>query len=182
MKFFTSDMHFGHKNIIRFCDRPFKDLEHMREMLIHNWNQVVSPEDEVYHLGDFSFTNSGPTQEIISRLNGKIHGIWGNHDEGRNLVHLGFVSMYQHAELRLAKDITVKLNHFPYSGDHEDQGERYPELRPKRDDDSKWLLHGHVHGMWKIKPEEKMINMGCDVWDYKPVNADKIIHIIRSST
>lgn len=178
MKYFTSDLHFGHKNIIRFCNRPFNDIDHMREMLIENWNSVVTPEDDVYHLGDFAFLNNDKTREIISRLNGRKHAIWGNHDEGKNFNNMGFASMYQYAELRLAKDIVVKLSHFPYEGDHEDQGERYPELRPIRTDD-KWLLHGHVHEIWQIKPEERMINVGCDVWNYKPVSADRIIDIIR---
>ncbi len=51
---FTSDTHFGHANIIRFCDRPFKDIQEMNERLIANWNAVVRPGDSVYHMGDFS--------------------------------------------------------------------------------------------------------------------------------
>lgn len=51
--FFTSDTHFNHTNIIRFCNRPFKDVSHMNETIISNWNRVVGPEDIVFHLGDF---------------------------------------------------------------------------------------------------------------------------------
>ena len=51
--FFTSDTHFNHANIIRFCNRPFKDVSHMNEAIISNWNRVVGPEDIVFHLGDF---------------------------------------------------------------------------------------------------------------------------------
>ena len=49
--FFTSDTHFHHANIIRFCDRPFRDVEEMDEILIRNWNEVVGPEDTIFHLG-----------------------------------------------------------------------------------------------------------------------------------
>lgn len=51
--FFTSDTHFNHTNIIRFCERPFERVDEMNEKLIDNWNSVVSPEDFVFHLGDF---------------------------------------------------------------------------------------------------------------------------------
>jgi len=75
--FFTADHHFNHKNIIRFCNRPFKTLKEMDEALIDNWNSVVEPEDIVYHLGDFSFSDP---QRYLQRLNGRIHLIFGNHD------------------------------------------------------------------------------------------------------
>jgi len=78
---FTSDTHFGHKNIIRFSSRPFKDENHMNEELVKSWNEVVGEEDEVYHLGDFSLTNANKTDEILKRLNGKIHLIKGNHEK-----------------------------------------------------------------------------------------------------
>ncbi len=78
---FTSDSHFGHKNIIRFSNRPFKDEHHMNEELIKAWNDVVGEEDDVYHLGDVSLTNSDNTHKILQRLNGKIHLISGNHEK-----------------------------------------------------------------------------------------------------
>lgn len=53
--FFTSDTHFNHTNIIRFCNRPFKDVAHMNETIIANWNSVVGPDDIIFHLGDFLF-------------------------------------------------------------------------------------------------------------------------------
>lgn len=56
--FFTSDTHFNHANIIRFCNRPFKDVSHMNEAIISNWNRVVGPEDIVFHLGDFCLGGS----------------------------------------------------------------------------------------------------------------------------
>lgn len=180
-KFFTSDLHFGHANVIKYCNRPYRTAEEMDEDLISKWNSVVSPQDEVYHLGDFAFLKDEKIKLIVPRLNGKIHGIWGNHDKGKNLVGAGFVSMYQTAELRLAKDITVKMCHFPYQGDHDDY-DRYPHLRPKKEDDGKWLLCGHIHEKWKVRHDMQMINVGTDVWGYKPVSADTIIDIIRKAT
>ena len=56
--FFTSDTHFGHANIINLCNRPFKDVNHMNDMLVENWNSVVSDDDTVFHLGDFALGGS----------------------------------------------------------------------------------------------------------------------------
>ena len=56
--FFTSDTHFNHTNIIRFCSRPFKDVAHMNETIISNWNRVVGSGDIVFHLGDFCLGGS----------------------------------------------------------------------------------------------------------------------------
>jgi predicted phosphohydrolase len=94
--FFTADQHFNHSNIIKYCNRPFKDSEDQTEQLITNWNSVVDAEDEVWVLGDFFFfykprknnekemiiydKNTGECKEILSRLNGKINLIIGNHD------------------------------------------------------------------------------------------------------
>lgn len=63
--FFTSDTHFNHTNIIRFCSRPFKDVEHMNETLIANWNRVVGPDNIVFHLGDFCLGGSAEWTKII---------------------------------------------------------------------------------------------------------------------
>ena len=57
MDFFTSDQHFGHKNIIKYCDRPFESVTQMDDEIIACWNSVVSPSDTVYVIGDVSFYN-----------------------------------------------------------------------------------------------------------------------------
>lgn len=77
MIYFTADTHFGHAAVIRLCNRPFATIEEMDGTLVANWNAVVRPKDEVYHLGDFAFTDPGP---IVRRLNGRIHLVLGNHD------------------------------------------------------------------------------------------------------
>ena len=67
--YLISDTHFGHKNIISYCNRPFSSVEEMDKTLIKNWNSVVKKEDTVYHLGDFAFGNKEFTQKIIKQLN-----------------------------------------------------------------------------------------------------------------
>lgn len=70
MIYFTSDHHFWHANIIRYCNRPFNSVEKMNEILIQIWNDLVAPEDEVYYLGDFSLA-ARPVEIYTQKLNGK---------------------------------------------------------------------------------------------------------------
>ena len=83
MNFFTADEHYGHANVIRFCKRPFTDVNDMTERLIENHNAVVRKGDCVYHCGDmFWRTVSIPeANRIMDRLNGKHYLLVGNHDE-----------------------------------------------------------------------------------------------------
>jgi len=75
--FFTSDHHFGHTNIIKFCNRPFANVDEMNEELIRRWNEKIAPGDEVYHLGDFALITPEKLNEILDRLNGTIYLIAG---------------------------------------------------------------------------------------------------------
>jgi calcineurin-like phosphoesterase family protein len=187
VKFFTSDLHFGHRNIIKYCDRPYNSVEWMNEELVANWNNMVLPEDTVYVLGDFSLSKDWATK-YGPALNGTKHLIAGNHDHCHpihykknekkkqrmhKLYHdAGFSSIQTELTLEIAGQ-TVKLHHMPYSNDHT-ADERYKDLRPK--DDGGWLLHGHVHRAWKVR--EKQINVGVDVWGFKPVPILEIERII----
>lgn len=80
--FFTSDQHFGHRNIIKHCNRQFESVEEMDEILIQEWNKVVTSNTmEVFHLGDFSISDDVDyVGRILGRLNGNIVHIVGNHD------------------------------------------------------------------------------------------------------
>ena len=80
MIFFTADLHLGHENVIRHCNRPFASAEIMDRELIANWNHRVRRDDTVYIAGDFCFRNKRPVEEYLSALNGHKHLIIGNHD------------------------------------------------------------------------------------------------------
>ena len=131
--FFTSDSHFNHLNIIKFCNRPFKDVEEMNEKLIENWNKVVPKDGIVFHLGDFAF--GGNWNDIINRLNGKIHLIIGNHDN--KSMKQSYMDKFESVEYQMLLKIGeryVYLNHYPflcYGGTYRN--------------DAVWQLYGHVH-------------------------------------
>lgn len=76
--FFIADTHFGDKNIIKFENRPFRNVDEMNETMIKNWNEVVSDEDTVFVIGDF--ISSKYYINIITMLKGHIKLIVGNHD------------------------------------------------------------------------------------------------------
>ena len=78
--FFTSDLHFCHENIIKFCNRPFEDVKEMNKTLISNFNEVVPENGITFILGDFGMVSSvEKIQTILSKMNGKKHLILGNH-------------------------------------------------------------------------------------------------------
>ena len=80
MNFYISDLHFGHKNVIRFDTRPFHSVDEMDEALIRLWNDKVSDKDDVYIVGDFSYRSGRQEQWYLKQLKGHKHLILGNHD------------------------------------------------------------------------------------------------------
>lgn len=171
MIFFTSDTHFGHANIIQYCNRPFTDINHMNEMMIEKWNAVVGPGDTVYHLGDFSM---GPKDNVNlrKRLNGKVILIKGNHDR-KDHVHLaaGFDEIHRRLEIEVDK-YKLYLAHIPI---HLDPGTRwYPtELKTSPPEYYDYFLCGHVHTEWKR--QGKTINVGVDVSNFTPLTLAQLL-------
>lgn len=188
--YFTSDLHFYHANVIKYCNRPYNSVGHMNEELINNWNYIVTNEDTVYCLGDFSFAPR-PVELFSERLNGIKKLIPGNHDpihpynkhykrahkQGK-LKELfkfyednGWEVLPIDSTLDIAGTI-VNLNHMPYNT----TDPRYTEYLPVND--GRWLLCGHVHEKWRVM--SNMINVGVDVWEYSPVSLEQVNKIITA--
>lgn len=91
--FFTSDTHFNHTNILQYCNRPFKTVDQMNETIITNWNNVVEPDDVVFHLGDFCLGGAEEWDKILDRLNGRIYLVLGNHDLKN--IRQGFIDRFE---------------------------------------------------------------------------------------
>lgn len=181
MNWFTSDHHFEHKNIIKFCDRPFKDLEEMHWELIERWNAVVSQDDTVYVLGDFIFGGTNALTKVCKRLYGRKILLKGNHDKhSTEAIKNNFAEVHDELIISIGGQ-SVKLCHYPYVPDDAEilhgKEYRFIDKRPKRE--TKWLIHGHVHKSWKVKDD--MINVGVDVWDFKPVSDMELDSIIGNA-
>lgn len=197
---FSSDHHFWHNNVIRYCSRPFESVEQMNEAMVIAWNMNVHPDDTVYVLGDFSLAFRA-VETFPKRLMGKKILVPGNHDfchsyhkksrseENRakwieKYKENGFDDvLLERTTLELPELGTVNLCHHPYSGPYEIEngGDKYAKWRPE--DDGKILLCGHVHEKWKVRRSPAgtlMINVGVDQHGFAPVSLDKIIEIVKA--
>ena len=179
--FFTSDTHFGHANIIKFCDRPFANTAEMDETLIRNWNEKVGPDDVIFHLGDFAWGGSDVWTKLLTQLNGKKYLIIGNHDM-KNLRE-GYLKYFEKVVSQMHIQIegrSVYLNHYPflcYAGTF------------RSDKDQTWQLFGHVHtheGGIKGKDDERMqylfptqYDVGVDNNNFTPISWHEIDNIIK---
>ena len=178
--FFTSDTHFGHSNIIKYCARPFSNTEEMDKVLIENWNKKVPKDGIVYHLGDFAWGTINYWERIREQLNGEIILIFGNHDE-----HL----LYNERMRKLFKEVTpqkkvwfdkicIYMNHYPFLC----FGGSYKGLN------ATWQLFGHVHSNPRSKEgldHKRLVNcfptqydVGVDNNDFTPISFDEVSKII----
>lgn len=201
---FTSDQHFWHQNVIRYCSRPFKSVEEMNEIMVIGWNMNVHPEDTVYVLGDFSLAFRS-VETFPQRLMGNKKLVPGNHDfchsyhkRSRNADNrekwkqkyrdYGFEVLPEQMTLELDGLGTVNLCHHPYSDDNSnntDAGyqDKYARWRPV--DDGKILLCGHIHEKWKTKRSSKgtlMINVGVDQHGFAPVSVEQLAKIAKENS
>lgn len=196
--YFTSDLHFGHKSVIDYCKRPYKDLEEMHKSFIEIWNSTVEEGDLVYVIGDFSL-NKKWSREIVPLLKGYKILISGNHDacfkfdpkndkqhaiDGANrrynkaceqYLQDGWQSIHQTLRITLRNGVNVLLSHLPYAPkDSETFDRRYINMRPK------WeglpLLHGHLHG--RYKKYKNMIDVGIDAHN-KILSEDEVIELMN---
>lgn len=114
--FFISDLHFGHKNILSFDNRPFSSIEEHDKFLINSWNNKVGIDDDVWILGDISWHNPTKTIEIFNQLNGIKHLCKGNHDskllKNRQVQNL-FVEICDYKEIQIENGVGIVLCHYP---------------------------------------------------------------------
>jgi calcineurin-like phosphoesterase family protein len=181
---FTSDHHYGHANIIKYCDRPFADVHEMNFGMTQAWNRVVAPDDLVYYLGDLAM-NAQLVPSLLEQLNGNKILIPGNHDKcwekkdkkkhwREFYLDAGFQSIEQSMRLNIARN-SVLLNHFPYRNESTPE-QKYFQQRPI--DEGGWLIHGHVHNRWKCSGRQ--INVSVEMWNFEPVSMEDIIAIIEA--
>ena len=166
--FFISDTHFGHKNIIKYDNRPFSSSEEMDEYLIEAWNSVVKDGDDVYHLGDFAFHKENKCIYILSRLKGNKYLIYGNHcgviKESQKIKSM-FASCRDYHELKVGKDLFVLFH--------------YPIGEWNKCHKGSYHLHGHCHGHYKYPFNGRIMDVGAPCIGYKPISLEDVISKLR---
>lgn len=171
---FTSDTHFNHENIIRYCDRPFDSIEEMTEEFVEAWNGLVWPGHTVYHLGDFAISygkkHEGVIDSILSRLDGQKHLIVGNHDRKEVINSRHWVSVQHY------KEIKVDLG-----GEHKQRivMSHYPLRSWNQMHRGSWMLHGHCHGNLS-DIGGKIIDVGVDCMAFRPISLASVQLIMDS--
>lgn len=171
--FFTADTHFSHSNIIKYCSRPFKNVEEMNRVLIHNFNERVKEDDTTIVVGDFCFKNSPNGKEgeglpvhaknYIKQLNGFLVFVRGNHDRNNSVQ-----TKIERLVLKIG-GIYINVCHKPEEALIEDVQHYYP-----------LNLVGHIHNNWTTKEITKngkyslLLNVGVDVHKFYPINFDEV--------
>lgn len=153
-----SDTHFNHANIIDYCDRPFKNAHEMDMQMIERWNEVVRPEDKVYHLGDVYMNASrGYIEAILRRLNGHKRLILGNHDNGKDQIlqkYFEKIEVWRHF-----KEFGLLLTHVPV---HESTLNSKTPIN----------IHGHIHQ--NKSPTENHRCVCVEHIGYRPINIEEL--------
>lgn len=172
--YFISDFHVGHKNVIRFDGRPFKDVDEMHAELIKRWNSVIDDNDIVYYLGDLAFCRDEVAKWFAYSLKGKIHFIKGNHDKLRKIRNFGrWEEVYEYGTEIFIKDEDLKSVR-GMSGYQQIIMSHYPILSWNRSHYGSWHLHGHCHGSLMKSNQDyykrKVMDVGCNVIDYTPIS------------
>lgn len=172
MIYFTSDLHFYHRNIIRYCNRPFSDSQEMTDKLVENWNKVVKPNDEVYILGDVTMNGPEAAFAALSQLRGRKYLVRGNHDQfvdkkdWTQQYAWVFEWVKDYYELKWQNQLFV-LCHYPFVEWHKSHRGSYN-------------LHGHQHNKVVYNYEQKLMgkrryDVGVDANEYAPVSIVQII-------
>ena len=165
MDYFISDLHFGHKNVLRFCERPFRTVDEMNESMVTLWNERVTDGDRVFVLGDVFLMDSKEASKIIHRLNGYKILVAGNHDRSRfTMLEAGFDEYHKRYDYNIDGIGKGLLVHYPF-----------PDcvLEELGYDFS---IHGHIHREPVIHGSK--LNVAADLHDYAPISLDEVKNLL----
>jgi calcineurin-like phosphoesterase family protein len=159
----TSDTHFGHCNIIKYSNRPFKDHDAMNEGMIARFNEVLRPGDTLYHLGDVCHTTF-ELKKWLDRMPGiQVHLIYGNHDKPKLLQHPKIVWAGDYKGVTIGEN-RFELFHYPIrSWNHKGRGAYH--------------CFGHCHG--SLPNHDRSMDVGVDTHQYYPYHVDEVIKILK---
>ncbi|EJM99988.1 hypothetical protein [Phyllobacterium sp. YR531] len=158
---YSADPHFGHENIIRFCQRPFRSVHEMDAAILANYAKHIGPRDDFWIIGDLSHgrqtDKAGYLKSLFEQVPGRKHLVVGNHDN-RQIKALGWASVQELIEIKDGEQ-SLTLCHYPMiTWNHARRGALQ--------------LFGHVHQHWQ--GSRNSINVGVDVWNFMAVQIASI--------
>lgn len=165
--YYISDLHLGHANIIRLCNRPFASVEEMDHALIDNWNARLHQNDHIYIIGDFSYKSACPVSKYLDELKGHKHLIIGNHD-GKWMCHFDIDGYFESVDEQLEI----------FDGSRGVIMNRYPLMTFPR---KRYMVYGHIHAnkpdsCWPVLQRyDHALNASVEVNEYMPVTLDELI-------
>lgn len=168
--FFTSDLHLGHKNIIKYCKRPFSSIEDMNQSLIKNWNSVIDSKDTVYILGDLCLGDEKSAIRMVRSLKGRKILIQGNHDE----------KLIKSSEYRKCFEYIKPLHTIKIPDEEGHKGMQsivlchYAMKVWNKRHYGAWQLYGHSHGSLPDDPFSRQMDVGVDANDFFPISYEKV--------
>ena len=165
MYWFTSDEHYHHKNIITYCNRPFKDVDEMDETLISNHNSVVKEDDITIHCGDFTLAKSQFAKNIILRLKGDHIFLTGSHDKWMEKINPFLkITLPGYVLEQKINDTYIVACHYAF------------RVWPRSHYNS-INVHGHSHG--ELQPIGRQLDVGVDSHNYFPISLTQVIQTIN---
>lgn len=172
--FVTSDTHFCHDRQFIYGPRGFRTVEEMNEAIVERWNSIVTDEDVVYLLGDVMLNDNDKGMEFLSKLNGSIVIITGNHDTDRRIAlynTLPNVTVVEHAHIVRYRGYTFYLSHYiTLTSNFDAQSLKQSVIN----------LHGHTHQKNNFYNDFPLnYHVGVDSHDCYPVSLDKVIDDIK---
>lgn len=177
--FVCSDWHFMHQKSFLYEPRGFKSVEEMNEAIIQRHNEVVGPEDEVFHLGDEIMSDIDRGIECIKRLNGRIHLIRGNHSTDNKLARIveecsNVIEYGKWSDVLQYQKWRFYLSHYPTICGNFDDGDKPLKKRMLN-------LCGHTHTQDKWHDFDKglILHVEMDTNNCYPYNIDEIIELFR---
>jgi calcineurin-like phosphoesterase family protein len=201
MRWFTSDQHVGHDNILNLgSGRPFKNLPHMHSVIVNNWFDRIAPEDEVYFLGDVAMGDVEVTLNVFKALPNRKFLIPGNHDKlfpklnSKSRIER-FTPLYENAGFEIldlnhttdfvvdGETVPVLLSHFPYAEEtfntEREWVDKFAWVRPKNE--GMPLIHGHTHMREPLTVgTPNQYNVGVDAHNFMPVSEVQIIEWLKT--